>query len=204
MPTSETCDPWAANATRTETCLCGWPLPPCARRRVWKGSPGGSPGSGWGGKTVDWPESLSFGIDLGRELPDRMWPCPVRAALGVTGHWLHRASCSGCGQQEAQSTLGGDHTLSCPGGPSRPSFQVHRGHARDWGHGRRPGRKRRGGGPSQHAATPTGRPEQSPLVPPPWRDAGHLPEALSPKPGSSPASTVSFKTSRFNDPKNRN
>ena len=82
VPTSETWDPRAANPTRTENCLCGWSLPPCAHRWVWEGSPGGSPGSGWGGKTVDWPESLGFGIDLGRELPDWMWPCP---RVGSTG-----------------------------------------------------------------------------------------------------------------------
>ena len=36
--TSEACHPWAANPTRTENCLCGWPLPLCARRLVRDGS----------------------------------------------------------------------------------------------------------------------------------------------------------------------
>lgn len=30
-----------------------------------------------------WPESLGFGIDLGRKLPDPTWPCP---RAGSTGH----------------------------------------------------------------------------------------------------------------------
>lgn len=48
--------------------------------------------------------------------------CP-RGSTGRDWSLASQSISPGCGWQEAQSTLGGDHTLSCPGGPSRRSFQ---------------------------------------------------------------------------------
>lgn len=204
MPTSETCDLWAATprgqriAFVADHCLPA-PIGGCGREAQVACQGVAEVGKWWIGQ-----KALALVLTLGMIFQTGCGRAHMWAALGMTGHWLHRASHSGCGQQEAQSTLGGDHTLSCPGGPSRRSFQGHRGHSRGWGHGRRPGRKGQGqraiaARHAPHAQAGAGRARPTSLEGP-----GHLPDAASPRPSSSPASAVSFKTSRFNDPKNGN
>ena len=105
---------------------------------------------------MTWPESLGFGIDLGRELPDPTWPC-LRA--GSTGRDWPLAS-----QGISHRLWSAERPRAPLVGTTRSPALVAPGHVPSRRTGNMPGtgdvagdraRRRRGSRPSPHAASPS-------------------------------------------------